>query len=222
MMKRIISVVLFVTLLMISVGAIAENEITLPAGLKFGMSMDEAVATSGFVKSEGGHWFGAQIDKMGFSNKAYISGKATIGGYEAEVRCYFDDAGLKQIEYKIESDLADESKAKTECDTIQASLADKYGNPVERDKAQHQYSPAGLVTYKDNSYDYQRIGFDDNATWVISTEDGGSVYIDQYYIFEFLEMKNVSFSINYPLFLTYTYYDFQVDATSEINTSVGF
>lgn len=35
-------------------------------------------------------------------------------------------------------------------------------------------------------------------------------------------MKNVSFSINYPLFLTYTYYDFQVDATSEINTSVGF
>ena len=52
----------------------------------------------------------------------------------------------------------DETTAKAECDKIQASLSSKYGEPVERDKAQHQYSPAGIVSYKDNFYDYQRIG----------------------------------------------------------------
>lgn len=222
MMKKIISFILLTVLLMVSAVAIAENEITLPAGLKFGMSMDEAVATSGFTKSEGGYWFGAQIEQMGFSNKAYISGKATIGGYEAEVCCYFDDTGLKQIEYKIEADLTDENKAKTECDTIQASLASKYGDPVEKDKAKHQYSPAAIVTYKNSFYDYQRIGFGENATWVVPEEDGGSIYIDQYYINEFLEIKNVSIDFKYPLYLTYTYYDFQVDTTTETNTSVGF
>lgn len=221
-MKKIVGLVLLVVMLMTNMAAFAENEIALPAGLEFGMSIDEAVAISGFKKSEASYWWADQIDRMGFSEKAYISGKATIGGYEADVHCFFDDEGLKQVEYKITVNPDDETTAKAECDKIQASLSSKYGEPVERDKAQHQYSPAGIVSYKDNFYDYQRIGFDKNATWIVSMEDGGSIYIDQYHINEFLEMKNVSMALSYPLYITYTYYDFQIDTTSEVNTSVDF
>lgn len=221
-MKKIVSLVLLVAMMMTSMVAIAESDITLPAGLEFGMSIDKAVAISGFEKSEGSYWWGAQIEEMGFSEKAYISGTATIGGYEAQVHCFFDDEGLKQVEYKITVNPDDETTAKAECDKIKASLSSKYGEPVERDKAQHQYSPAGIVSYKDNFYDYQRIGFDKNATWIVSMEDGGSIYIDQYHINEFLEMKNGSMGFSYPLYITYTYYDFQIDTTTETNTSVDF
>lgn len=221
-MKKIVSLVLLVAMMMTSMVAVAESEITLPAGLEFGMSIDEAVAISGFTKSESSYWWADQIERMGFSNKAYISGKATIGGYAAEVRCFFDDTGLKQIEYEIEANPDDETTAKAECDNIQASLAGKYGDPVEQDKAQHQYSPVGIVSFKNDFYDYQRIGFDKNATWVVSMEDGGSIYIDQYHINEFLSMKNVSMEFSYPIYITYTYYDFQIDTTTETNTSVDF
>lgn len=221
-MKKIVSLVLLVAMMMTSMVAIAESDITLPAGLEFGMSIDKAVAISGFEKSEGSYWWGAQIEQMGFSEKAYISGTATIGGYEAQVRCFFDDTGLKQIEYEIKANPDDETTAKAECDNIQASLAGKYGDPVEQDKAQHQYSPVGIVSFKDGFYDYQRIGFDKNATWIVSMEDGGSIYIDQYHINEFLEMKNGSMGFSYPLYITYTYYDFQIDTTTETNTSVDF
>ena len=221
-MKKIVGLVLLVVMLMTNMAAFAENEIALPAGLEFGMAIDEAVAVSGFKKNEGSYWWADQVRRMGFSSKAYISGKATIGGYEADVHCFFDDEGLKQVEYKITVNPDDETTAKAECDKIQASLSSKYGEPVERDKAQHQYSPAGIVSYKDNFYDYQRIGFDKNATWIVSMEDGGSIYIDQYHINEFLEMKNVSMALSYPLYITYTYYDFQIDTTSEVNTSVDF
>ena len=133
-MKKIVSLVLLVAMMMTSMVAIAESDITLPAGLEFGMSIDKAVAISGFEKSEGSYWWGAQIEEMGFSEKAYISGTATIGGYEAQVHCFFDDEGLKQVEYKITVNPDDETTAKAECDKIQASLSSKYGEPVERDK----------------------------------------------------------------------------------------
>lgn len=221
-MKKIVSLVLLVAMMMTSMVAIAESDITLPAGLEFGMSIDKAVAISGFEKSEGSYWWGAQIEQMGFSEKAYISGTATIGGYEAQVCCFFDDTGLKQIEYEIKANPDDETTAKAECDNIQASLAGKYGDPVEQDKAQHQYSPVGIVSFEDGFYDYQRIGFDKNATWIVSMEDGGSIYIDQYHINEFLSVKNSSMVFSYPIYITYTYYDFQIDTTTETNTSVDF
>ena len=93
-MKKIVGLVLLVVMLMTNMAAFAENEIALPAGLEFGMSIDEAVAISGFKKSEASYWWADQIDRMGFSEKAYISGKATIGGYEADVHCFFDDEGF--------------------------------------------------------------------------------------------------------------------------------
>ena len=221
-MKKIVSLILLVAMLMTNMVAIAENEITLPAGLEFGMSLDEAVAISGFQKSEGSYWWKAQIERMGFPVKSYIAGDATIGGYKATVHCFFDESGLKQIEYVIDVMPDDETTARAECDKIQSLLSNKYGSPVERDRAKHQYSPAGMVTFKNDIYDYQRIGFDKEATWIVPVTEGGSIYIDQYHINEVLIIQKVDFTFSYPLYITYTYYDFQIDTTTEVNTAVDF
>ena len=219
-MKKTIGWLLLIALLF-NVTALAEGEIVLPAGLKFSLSLDEAVAISGYDKRNGTAWVAVQMQEMGFPVTEYIFGKATIGGYEAYVSGFFDVAGLKQVEYELLIDQSSEEAAKAECKKIAEKLTEKYGACVDEDKAQHQYSPVSSVMYKNKYVDYRRIGFSALNTWMVPVNDGGSIYIDLYYITEWID-ETMKYSIKYPIYITYTYYDFQVDTTEKISTSVDF
>jgi len=219
-MKKWISLMLLV-MMVFSVSALAAGEISLPAGLKFGHSLDEAVAISGHDKRNGSAWIAEQIKAMGFPVAEYLFGNATIGGYEAYASSFFDHSGLKQIEYELLIEQENEATAKGECEAIKQTLTNKYGTCVEKEKSQHQYSPVSSVNYKNKYVDYRRIGFNDLSTWIVLLDDGGSVYIDLYYINEWID-ETTKYSIKYPVYITYTYYDFQIDTTEEVNTSVDF
>lgn len=219
-MKKIVCLVLFVFVLL-NCTALAENEINLPAGLKFGLSLDESVAISGYDKRQGAAWVAEQIKKMGFPVEEYIFGQATIGGYEAYVSSFFDHEGLKQVEYELLIELGSEDKAKAECQKVRNALTTKYGDCVGEEKSQHQYSPVSGVNYKNKYVDYRRIGFSDLSTWIVLLDDGGSVYIDLYYITEWID-ETTKYSIKYPMYITYTYYDFQIDSTEVVSTVVDF
>ena len=219
-MKRFVGLLLF-AVMMFSMTALAENEINLPAGLKFGISLDEGVAVSGYDKRQGSAWVDEQIKAMGFPVAELIYGQATIGGYEAVVSGFFDLNGLKQVEYELTIDQTSEETTKAECDKIKQTLINKYGDCAAEANSQHQYSPVSSVMYKNKYVDYRRIGYNNLSTWIVPLNDGGSVYIDLYYINEWIS-ETTKYGMKYPLYITYTYYDFQIDTTEEVTTSVDF
>ena len=93
LLKRFLLVCVMSALLFCTVGVLADpivvDEIALPAGMTFGMSIEEAQAVSNYKKDIAADTRKIIVDKMGFESE-YLSGSATVGGNAASVYVYFD------------------------------------------------------------------------------------------------------------------------------------
>ena len=258
-MKKIIGMILMVVILfsttilvLPSRAAIAENEINLPNGLQFGMSLSEATAVSGYRQDSNSSTHDALMTAMGFDCD-YLYGDATIGGYAASIEIYFENDYLRQIRYNlgqirynlgqigfnlgeaksssivsdissIVSDINEELEASWI--SVGDALKGKYGQPQE---SSHQFKNSSVMyssgsgKYKRKEWDYIKSG----EEFVVNV-NGGSVYIDNNIVnrsdtadtgslYDFLD---TNYYQNH--YLTYTFYDFQVDSNTEKSNSVDF
>lgn len=239
-MKRILVILLTIVLSIISiaVSACAENEITLPAGLKFGMDYAEATAVSHYSPQNASESpkMESYVNARGFSSYDYLVGEATIGGLDAEVYVFFDENGLKQIEYllydeKISDSNAEEESAKEIFYIVESGLTTTYGEPVSEEEGIHQYTQPKLFhcgydsTLFSTSREIQK-SFGDTVR-IVKLANGGSVYInnlcgkDNFWSFSGRITNTVEkYSRAYSR-LMYTYYDFQIDSSGN-SSSVGF
>lgn len=239
-MKRMLVILLTIVLSIISiaVSACAENEITLPAGLEFGMDFAKATAVSQYSPKDAleSKMMESYVNARGFSSYDYLVGEAIIGGLEAEVYVFFDENGLKQIEYLLYNEKTSNSNAEVESakeifNTVESGLTTTYGNPVPEEEGIHQYTQPGLFycDYDDTPYHFSRLiqkSYGDTVR-IAKLANGGSVYINnlcgvENFMKSSGKITNVvgKYSFAYSRLL-YTYYDFQIDS-SENSTSVGF
>ena len=217
-MKKTIVLLVFPILTISVNAALADNAIQLPSGLAFGMPIEEATAISGYRRSTASSTWLSTIETTGFSKKELLFGNATVGGYKANVYAFFDESGLCQVCYNLEmSDSKNSENAKADVLAVSESLSKKYGSPVHLAHSQHQYSPPAFIQYKDTSLDYAQLAPQDKSTWIVRLDDGGSVYIDNYYV-----TWIINSSISYQHYLSYTHYDFQVDTSVETTNVVDF
>lgn len=238
-MKKLLLMALLLTMTVVSASAFAEGEITLPAGLEFGMDFAEATAVSHYTPKNAQDYakMEAYISGKGFSVYDYLQGEATIGGMDADVYVFFDEAGLKQIEYQLyDKKLSDgepeRAEAKESFDAVEIGLTAVYGDPVSEEQGTHQYTQPELFHC---DYDSSPLRFlhsifksDGHTARIATLSTGCSVYIDNLCGMDQLLCMNenyqvVDFQSRTGMYnrLIYTYYDFQVDTTSN-STSVGF
>lgn len=237
-MKKIIGMILMVVILfsttilvLPSRAAIAENEINLPNGLQFGMSLSEATAVSGYRQDSDSSTHDALMTAMGFDCD-YLYGFATIGGYEASIEIYFENDYLRQIRYNLggakgsssASDINEELEASWI--SVGDALKGKYGQPQE---SSHQFKNSSVMysfgsgKYKRKEWDYIQSG----EEFVVNI-NGGSVYIDNNIVNRsdtadtgsLYDLLDTNYYQNH--YLTYTFYDFQVDSNTEKSNSVDF
>ena len=237
-MKKIIGMILMVVILfsttilvLPSRAAIAENEINLPNGLQFGMSLSEATAVSGYRQDSNSSTHDALMTAMGFDCD-YLYGFATIGGYAASIEIYFENDYLRQIRYNLggakRSSIISDINEELEASWISVgdALKGKYGQPQE---SSHRFKNSSVM-YSSGSGKYKRKGWDyikSGEEFVVNV-NGGSVYIDNNIVngsdtadtgslYDFLD---TNYYQNH--YLTYTFYDFQVDSNTEKSNSVDF
>lgn len=238
-MKRALVEFLAIVILIIgtTVSAYAENEITLPAGLEFGMDFSEATAVSQYTPKDASQFekMESYINARGFGVLNYLKGKAIIGGLDAEVYVFFDENGLKQIEYLLydekSSDSNIEESAKEIFNTVESGLTTAYGVPVPEEVGIHRYTQPTVFhcDYDDSPYHISRMIFksDGDTVRVVNLANGSSVYINNLcgtdsYMTSRGGVTNIinSYSQTYCRLL-YTYYDFQIDTSGNSN-SVDF
>lgn len=237
-MKKIIGMLLMITILfsttiliLPSRAAIAENEISLPNGLQFGMSLSEATAVSGYRQDKNSPIHDAMMTAMGFDCD-YLYGIATIGGYEASIEIYFENDYLRQIRYNLGgakrsssvSDINEEIEASWI--SVGDALKEKYGQPQE---SSHQFKNSS-VTYSFGSGENKREEWDyiQSGEEFVVNVNGGSVYIDNNIVNgsntadtgSLYDLLDTNYYQNH--YLTYTFYDFQVDSNTEKSNSVDF
>lgn len=230
-MKKTISIVLLLLIVLSSSIAYAEN-ISLPAGLKFGMSISEAVAVSGFSKSSLPAYLENYIDARDlFFMDECISGEVSIGGLDAQMTALFDLSGLKQVKYSFITGKRTESSGIDDeimqnYTFVEDSLQQKYGEGLNPSVNKHMYMPL-IDEAMEYPFTYTLFG-NRTTTWekvyslsptlrLISCEDGSSVYIDHY-----VQVRSDKYGDMQTHYLTYTYYDFSVDTNVNTNTSIGF
>lgn len=239
-MKRMLAILLTIVLSIISiaVSACAENEITLPAGLEFGMDYAEATAVSHYSPqnaSESKKMEG-YVNARGFSSYDYLVGEATIGGLEAEVYVFFDENGLKQIEYllydeKLSDSNAEKESAKEIFNIVESGLTTTYGEPVSEEEGIHQYTQPIIFNCDydsaPNHTSRQILKSFGDTVRIVKLANGGSVYINnlcgvENFLTSSGRVTNIvgRYSSAYSR-LMYTYYDFQIDSSGN-SSSVGF
>lgn len=207
------------------------EEIALPAGLEFGMSVSEAIAASGYEKrSIKDTFFEAYFDECNyaFSHDAYLLGEATVGEIPASVYVFFDNSGLKQVRYsfKLDADSASEihSNISSQYIYVGENLLSKYGGFLDTKIYKHAYMPvvdrplyfSWFLSIFDGAYTKTTSESIQNAVHtmhVFSQSNGSSVYIDHY-----IEVRN---DVQTHM-LSYTYYDFGITQNSTTNSTVGF
>ena len=234
MNKRIVSIMIMLSIFFstfaISGYALGE-EVVLPSGLKFGMSVSQATAVSGYDKyGLDDTFFEAYFKECSyeFSTEARLQGEATVGELPASVNVFFDDKGLKQVKYTF---TVDENSASSVASSIssayeyvETSLQSKYGKALDTTTHKHAYMPvvdeplyfAWLLSIFGGAYtstESESINNTMHTLRSISFSDGSSVYIDHY-----VEERNGKQSH----MLSYTYYDFTVEPNSTTNSTVGF
>ena len=238
-MKKLLLMILLMVMGITPVSTLAESEITLPAGLEFGMDFAEATAVSHYTPKNAQDYakMEAYVSGKGFNVYDYLQGTATIGGMDAEVYVFFDEVGLKQIEYQLyDKKLSDgdpeRDEAKESFDAVEAGLTAVYGDPVSEELGTHQYTQPELFHC---DYDSSPLRFlhsifksDGHTVRIVTLSNGGSVYIDNLCGMDQLlcikeDYQVVDFQSRTGMYnrLIYTYYDFQVDSGSN-STSVGF
>lgn len=238
-MKKIIGLLLLILILFTSTLALADNEIVLPAGLEFGMSISEATAVSGYTKKTAneGTEEKSEMVAIGFNEATYLSGEATIGGFPATVTVYFHDNRLTQIRYLFKyvnrsgSDKGDSPEIVTSYNDVESALESQYGASLNSKDATHEFAIRGA------SFEYEYKSSDGKTTFsiwapikkvsvrTIDLSDGGCVYIDNY-MQGWTKSQTPGTILNNAYrqyhFLTYTYYDFQLQNDDNKTNSVGF
>lgn len=231
-MRKILGLVMSLIVLVAIVSvAVAEDELVLPNGLKFGMSLSEASAVSGYTKGDRSEIHDAQMAVIGFDCD-YLTGRATIGGHEAWIEVFFENNYLRQIRYNLASvdrkgsDSGVNEKIQASWDSVGDALIEKYGQPQE---TSHQFKNS-FVEYSFGSGKNQRKETDyasPKQGFVVNV-NGGSVYIDNYVV---ERMNSANTGSAWDLadtyyyqnhYLLYTFYDFQIDTNTEMNNSVDF
>lgn len=238
-MKKLMSIVtLSIVMLFLATCAIAENttEITLPNGLEFGMPLDKATAVSGYARKSPQYNSQeyARIAAVGFDTD-YISGKATIGGYDVTANFYFINGNLKQAEYIFGSanrsgdSRGNDPTLEKSHTSVETELGKIYGR--SNDNLKHQYDASNLFsseyTWRENNKNWEAWEMRGGSRRLVNISSG-SVYIENYIrkcfievntgsIYDRLEDRYIDKHV-----LTYTYYDFQVNNETKQNSSVGF
>lgn len=234
MNKRIVSVIIvlsiFFSTFAISGYALGE-EVVLPSGLKFGMSVSQATAVSGYDKyGLDDTFFEAYFKECNyeFSTESRLQGEATVGELPATVHVFFDGKGLKQVKYSFPVNENGSSSIVSDIsagyDYVEANLQSKYGNPLDVTTHKHAYMPVvdkplyfswflSIFGGAYTSTETESISNIKHTLRSISFSDGSSVYIDHY-----VEERNGK----HDHVLSYTYYDFTVEPNSTTNSTVGF
>ncbi len=216
-------------------GEPVSGSITLPAGLEFGMSVEEAVAVSGFDKNGTYGREIAMLKARGFDVDTYLSSyDVTIGGKKVIFYAYFTKNGLTQVEYIIESASVDGSRTtgidpvcKESFEAVEASLTAKYGAPVNESQSKHQFKANFYdFSWNVNSEKWERSALGNDhclTTRIVMPDKGGTVYIDDFcetYAWgKAKDWSGKTYTDRHVL--TYTYYDFTVN-TSERQLDVDF
>ncbi len=233
-MKKIIAAFLLVVLLLTFTSAFSESEITLPAGLRFGMTYDEALSVSGFREGYEYDWQQSMLKARGFNSTRYLfSRDVSIGGNKAEeFDVFFQDSVLVQVEYVLmdkkiplttKGFIPELTESFEKIDTI---LESKYGPALKDEECKSHRFRAGTLRYEwyaDGTR--QRFGLDSpyRKTRLLNLQSGGCVFIDNYagdYLVGLTNdlTSNDAFAMHT---VTYTYYDFQPTDWQE-NMSVDF
>ena len=242
-MKRIMCIVLSILSLCFGIALAEEFQtITLPAGLKFGMSVEEAAAVSGLKQSAADEEKTLKLEKQGIKDTDYLVGKATVGGFEGTIYVYFCDNALKQVRYEFKrsylegvSSPDDPEDVSKSFRNIEEGLQAKYGDPTEG--GTHTYSPRAISYTCENRISDDELWDIDQREWVtdektvrtVNQSDGTSVYIDNFVIEwsrVITKQKNGKTSMGgsgaRDHILTYTYYDFQITPDENNSLNVDF
>ena len=206
--------------------AMAEEKIVLPAGLEFGMRLDEAIAVSGYdkryapdVQNE------IEFDTYGYSFD-WLYGKATVAGMDVSVYVYFDEKADEQnliaVTYALGSE-EDANATAQEFAALDATLEKTYGAARE---IKHQHMPKAYQFTRRQSF-----GNTDKSFSVLilnqyyrEYDDDTCVVIDHCVLREY---TNASYSTNPPLItyphrITYTHYDFTLSNAAESSPTLSF
>ena len=235
MKKRIATILVmlsFIWAISAVTGYAVGEELVLPAGLKFGMGIDEAIAVSGLQKMENNGYRKTFNDTCGYSFLTeYLQGDVKIGGLDATILVQFDVLGLKQVMYIFPySEEEDNGSVElpsnrqiAEYDFIEQSLQRKYGDKLDTSKHKHAYmapiepiyfswpfSFLGITTWMDEAEQSA-----EHTLYLKTNSDGSSIYIDHYFSDS---LEGSSYSHN----MTYTYYDFTIDTNSETDSFIDF
>lgn len=149
MKKCVLLIIALILALCANVFAHAEtNEtdmVTLIANLRFDMTVEQAIAASGYNLCEASGNKRELLKAAGFDNK-YLDGEGKIGGYEARIQVRFNYGKLVSVVYTIDSGTrVHNSKGDgvtLERDTIysesfpavESMLSEKYGSPLSVSK----------------------------------------------------------------------------------------
>ncbi len=225
-MKRLIGTLLCLVLFITMGTAVAEKgtkDVTLIAGLQFGMTFEEAQKVSGYDAKEMKSYHIADYAEFGIVNSHYLQGKGTIGGYSATVKVFFDaDNKLVQVFYGIGAEsfdglpesVEDSDVLKSEYAAVEENLQNIYGDttdrkyPVTTRHGFHQMN-ASILVFNYSDYDY--------SARMIPQSDGNSVLIEH--------VRSLRFHYNGQTIghvMSYTFYDGDYSQAPSGNDSVGF
>lgn len=240
-MKKIIGIILIISLLLPTI-VYAESDIQLIAGLKYGMGINEACATSKYhvVKDKGDDWIASFLKGcIGLDNTAYIGGKGTIGGYECSVMGNFDASGrLIQVMYFLGgSDSYEDYPAffttekekpedayTPEYEAVEEALIQQYGvgtdwkNALELTVGIPNISNRETLKYYS---DHEQEFYTNQYSQRLVSQSDGTTIVISHAIIERKELRVEGELIEYDHVLAYTYYDFSV-GQEEPSYSIGF
>ena len=212
------AVLLILIVLFVTTTALTE-EITLPGGLKFGMSMADASMVSGYPREHMGIGNAAFYKEYGLPFGEYcLRQNVVIGGKNAELFAFFDESGLRQIVYSFNADDASSSHK-----DVEESLQQKYGDSCDPYTNCHMYMPPidQIIYY---NYTVSVFGNPSRQTATITAvnptlrivqeSDGSVVYIDNY-------LKTNDSHKWFTHCLSYTYYPHMPEKNTD-SGALGF
>lgn len=211
-MKKVLAV-LFALIIVSAASAYAED-IVLPAGLKFGMTVDEAVAVSGFKIYKDKLEIVPQLSAWGFDGDLWLSSQdVSLGGKKVfHTYVFFLGGKLKQISYLVtQTDNDTDAHAVHESWLdVENSLQKKYGKADITAKHLYQHKPDAAWGWpiNDGFVSIKHEGFENQSTYVVP-QSKGSVYIDNYTV-NFRYQSSIVLN-HLKHFIDYTYYEFDVD-----------
>lgn len=225
-MRRFICIIISLAILCSIGSTFAEQEvpdITLIAGLKYGMTFDEAQKISGYDAKDMQYYEANAYEQFGIANTHFLEGKGNIGGYDALVKVYFDsDNKLIQVVYQlgIESfdnlpESVEESEVlQSDYVAVEDSLQKIYGDTTDREypvTKKHGFfkMDASILVFNYLDYDY--------SARMKRQSDGNSVLIEHNRYLNFYQSGHM---IGHEV--SYTFYSGDYTQEPSNSDSIGF